>query len=234
MAADSRQSLIIEAKGPEGENRPKVETPSSDHVYKTFLLEKQQVGISAFGSSVLGKITVESHVKRFAEARLADDDEVADIPRKLMAFFKEHFPQADTAFHIAGFRKEDRVSIPYVFACHVGRDETNRVNLKQESGDLLYGASFGGQMDVMAGILVPGPREAKDKSGRAKKLPKYPVVWEAMTMQDAIDFAIYAVRTTIDTMRFQARPKNVGGPIDVLLLTPNEATWIQRKELHGE
>jgi len=34
-------------------------------------------------------------------------------------------------------------------------------------------------------------------------------------------------------MRFQARPKNVGGPIDVLLLTPEEARWIQRKELSG-
>ena len=55
-----------------------------------------------------------------------------------------------------------------------------------------------------------------------------------MTLQDAIDFSIYAIRTTIDTMRFQARPKTVGGPIDVLLLTPKEVKWIQSKELHGE
>jgi len=34
-------------------------------------------------------------------------------------------------------------------------------------------------------------------------------------------------------MRFQARPKNVGGPIDVLTLTPEGVKWIQRKELHG-
>ena len=54
-----------------------------------------------------------------------------------------------------------------------------------------------------------------------------------MTLQDAIDFSIYAIRTTIDTMRFQARPKNVGGAIDVLLLAAEEARWIQRKELHS-
>jgi hypothetical protein len=53
-------------------------------------------------------------------------------------------------------------------------------------------------------------------------------------VQDAIDFAIYAVRATIDTMRFEARPKNVGGPIDVLLITPQGSRWIQRKELHGQ
>ena len=55
-----------------------------------------------------------------------------------------------------------------------------------------------------------------------------------MTLQDAIDFSIYAIRTTIDTMRFQARPKNVGGPIDVLVITPDETRWIQKKELRGE
>lgn len=55
-----------------------------------------------------------------------------------------------------------------------------------------------------------------------------------MTLQDAIDFSIYAIRTTIDTMRFQARPKTVGGPIDVLLISPEEAKFIQKKELHGE
>jgi hypothetical protein len=55
-----------------------------------------------------------------------------------------------------------------------------------------------------------------------------------MNLQDAVDFAIYAIRTTIDTMRFEARPKNVGGPIDVLVLTPGGAHWIQRKELQGE
>ena len=62
-----------------------------------------------------------------------------------------------------------------------------------------------------------------------------PIVWDAMTLQDAIDFSIYAIRTTIDTMRFQARPKNVGGDIDVLLLTHNRKSgWIQRKEYRGE
>jgi len=65
--------------------------------------------------------------------------------------------------------------------------------------------------------------------------PKPPILWHAMTIQDAIDFAIYAVRTTIDTMRFQARSKNVGGPVDVLLISSDEPPrWIQRKEFRGE
>ncbi len=54
-----------------------------------------------------------------------------------------------------------------------------------------------------------------------------------MTLQDAIDFSIFSISTTTNTMRFQARAKTVGGPIDVLLVTPNHIKWIQRKEFHG-
>ena len=76
----------------------------------------------------------------------------------------------------------------------------------------------------------------KDEKGNDKAIRSpAPIIWDAMALQDAIDFAIYAIRTTIDTMRFQARPKNVGGPIDVLLLTADsEPTWIQKKGYQGE
>jgi hypothetical protein len=53
-------------------------------------------------------------------------------------------------------------------------------------------------------------------------------------LQDAIDFAIYAVKTTRDTMRFQTRFKTVGGPVDVLVIKPEKAFLVQRKELHAE
>ena len=74
----------------------------------------------------------------------------------------------------------------------------------------------------------------KDEKGGDKVIrAPAPIIFDAMMLQDAIDFSIYAIRTTIDTMRFQARPKNVGGPIDVLLLMPDQVTWIYRKELHN-
>ena len=41
------------------------------------------------------------------------------------------------------------------------------------------------------------------------------------------------MRSTIDAIRFQPRPKTVGGPIDVIVIKPNRSFWVQRKELHG-
>ena len=59
------------------------------------------------------------------------------------------------------------------------------------------------------------------------------IPWNFMNLQDALDFAVYGVRTTIDTMRFQQKEKTVGGPIDVLVVKPHqEPIWINKKELN--
>ena len=55
-----------------------------------------------------------------------------------------------------------------------------------------------------------------------------------MPLQDAIDYAIHLIRTTIDSLRFEPRYPSVGGPIDVLIVTPDGMEWVQRKELTGE
>ena len=224
MASDSRQSITIEGKTPDGKPLPRIETMSSDFVYKTFLLEKQKVGINSYGDSLLGKITTESHIKRFSEEMIDDKDDVTTVVDKLMEFFRRDFPKANTSFHVAGFKRKDRKSIPHVFRCHVGNKTIERPNVAPKTDNVIYGASWGGEADIISSFLQATPGQ-----------PKAPIIWDAMNIQDAIDFAIYAVRTTIDTMRFQARPKSVGGPVDVLLISPDEgALWIQRKQFRGE
>jgi hypothetical protein len=69
--------------------------------------------------------------------------------------------------------------------------------------------------------------------GKTVTMQKPPIIYDAMALQDAVDFSTFAIRTTIDTIRFQARPKNVGGPIDVVVLTPDGPTWIQKKQLRA-
>lgn len=230
MASDSRQSVTVEGKGPEGRSF-KVETVNSDSITKTFLLEQHQTGISNFGQDLLGGVPIASRIRRFIEEDLTPDDNVETVPRKLVEYFRKSFPNADIGFHVTGYKKEDKISIPYVYSCHVSRNAVERRNVKPD-GSLSYGAAWSGQTDILTSILIPVV--VKDEKGNDKVIRSpAPIIWDAMAVQDAIDFAIYAIRTTIDTMRFQARPKNVGGPIDVLLLTPEKAIWIQRKELSG-
>lgn len=231
MSSDSRQFLKIEGKTPEGIDF-KVETPASDAVTKTFLLEKQRVGISNFGQDLLVGVPMASHIRKFVEEELEVTDDVTTIPEKMVEYFRKSFPDADAGFHVAGYKTEDKISVPYVYHCHVARNTVERRNIKPD-GLVSYGATWSGQVDVITSLINPVVIKDEKGADRIVRRPA-PIIWEAMTLQDAIDFSIYAIQTTIDTMRFQARPKNVGGPIDVLVITPDEVRWIQRKELHGE
>jgi hypothetical protein len=101
-----------------------------------------------------------------------------------------------------------------------------------KTSEVTYGATWAGQVDVITRLLKA--KQVVGPDGQLVEIAGARINWHLMNVQDAIDFAIYAVRTTIDTMRFEARPKNVGGPIDVLLITAQGSRWIQRKELHGQ
>lgn len=231
MASDSRQFMTVEGKTPEGRVF-KVETQGSDSVTKTFLLENQRIGISNFGQDLLAGVPMASHIKKFIEEKLAVADDVTTTPKKLIEYFRKSFTEADAGFHIAGYKKEGKISIPYVYYVHISRNSIERKNIKP-NGSLSYGATWSGQIDIIASII--NPVVIKDEKGMDKIIQApAPIIWDAMAIQDAIDFSIYAIRTTIDTMRFQARPKNVGGTIDVLVITPEETKWVQKKELRGE
>jgi len=237
MASDSRQSITVEQKTQEGVDLPKIETTNSDNVYKTFLLSRIdpysrplfEVGVTSFGQDLLGNVPMASHIKRFSEGELTDTDDVTTIPKKLVEFFKKIFPDADTGFHVTGYRKEGKISIPYVFYCHVSKHISDQRKNVAPDGTLVYGATWSGQIDVLASIVHPSLQIGPE--GKPLTVPKPPIIWGAMALQDAIDFSAYAIRVTIETIRFQVRPKNVGGSIDILALTPDGAKWIQRKEL---
>jgi hypothetical protein len=56
-----------------------------------------------------------------------------------------------------------------------------------------------------------------------------------MTLPDAIDYAKFLVQTTADYQRFADMVPNVGGPIEVALITKWIGfRWIQRKKLLGD
>ncbi|MDP3997267.1 MAG: hypothetical protein Q8P73_02070 [bacterium] len=230
MASDSRQSLTVAGKNAEGKDF-NLETINSDSVTKTFLLEKQKIGISNFGQDLLGGVPMASHIKRFKEEIVGDSDDVEVIASKIGDFFRKEFPDADTGFQIGGYKKDSKVSVPYVFYVHVSRKVLERRNEKPDK-NIAYGATWSGQVDVLTGIMQPSLLPGPD--GKIQQINKAPIIWDAMALQDAIDFSVYAIRTTIDTIRFQARPKNVGGSIDILAITPDGANWIQKKELYGE
>lgn len=56
----------------------------------------------------------------------------------------------------------------------------------------------------------------KNEDGSYSALPFENILWNYFTLQDAVDFARYAVETTIQTMRFKNVVETVGGDVDIL------------------
>ena len=122
---------------------------------KLFLLKQQEVGISSYGETLLGGVQIESHIKRLEEERLKDNDTVDKVADKLMSYFSGKFPQANTVFHVAGFKKEEGISIPHVYICYTGRNKRDRVNYDVNANRVKYGCSWGGETDIISLILRP-------------------------------------------------------------------------------
>jgi len=117
-----------------------------------------------------------------------------------------------------------------------------------------YGASWTGQIDVVARIVLGRdprvmdqlilkglvkPDADKNKVKEFMNSLEYVISWGTMTLQDAVDFASLMIETTSAIQRFSdgvaMNPGDipgVGGPIDIAVITPDKGfVWVSKKSL---
>ena len=221
LAADSRTTLEKANKLRDAQGKEIVVTEKivlSDAFYKVIKLSKVDVGIACFDSAYIDNNPIEFHIRSFEETEVKKDDDVENVATKFKAYFTKEFPQIPVGTVIAGFKIENEKSIPYVLGYHTVKDkDPKRWNI-DDKGKVVFGIARGGDAIIVNRLIDPN----------------FVPAFQAMTIQDAIDYAIYLIGTTIDTLKFEPRYPTVGGPIDVLLLEPNKVGFIQRKEYHGE
>lgn len=225
LASDSR--LTLNTSTQQGSNQiVQMAVGQSDSNYKTFLADR--IGISTFGAADVGGEPLGGHIESFIQDHLVGKGvDVDDVPKKLLEYFVRFQPAPATQFHVAGYSRASGSSVQRIWDVNVAAGTINLLN-----GLGLPGASWGGEGDILQRLLLP--MASLNQAGEQETvLPQHHIPWQFFTLQDAIDFCIFAVQSTIDAIRFQPRPKTVGGPIDVLVIKPNEAQWVQRKELHA-
>lgn len=113
------------------------------------------------------------------------------------------------------------------------------------------GSSWRGQTVTLSRLIKGFDPRLRQVQGATAKLGKaldqdapldYNIRYRALSLQDAIDLAIFFVHTTVQIERFtdgivMAPGSSVtcGGPIEVMAIEPeNGLQWIQRKSLQGE
>ena len=228
LASDSRTTFsAVQTIQPQKEG----ETPSvvnhlgvhiSDTNYKTFVTSNH-VGITTCGDASIKGQPITGYIEAFI--REYDTADVDTIANALLPYFKRIEPGLKSIFTVAGYKyvKENQYE-QKVYVINTQRGKVESLNTTAQ------GAHWDGETDVLIRLIQP--LFIKQGDGVFQDLPQHNIPWNFFTLQDAIEFAEFATKVTIDTMKFQERLKTVGGPIDLLVLKPNCHQWIAHKELH--
>jgi len=227
MAADSR--LTLNQKRPStGDNSVvNLSVAQTDSTNKLFQPRGTRVGISTVGDADVAGTPIGGYMQDFENSLSeAQDLSVEQLASGLLGYFHGLPGPPSVIFHVAGYCHVQAQLLQQVWQVSVAEGSITQMNVKYPQG-----AVWNGESDTMKCLLSPAWQ--KDDRGQYTQMLQYEIPWGYFTLQDAVDFSIYAIRTTIDTMRFQVRPKTVGGPIDVLVIEPSRAYWVQHKALHA-
>jgi hypothetical protein len=105
-----------------------------------------------------------------------------------------------------------------------------------------FGADWFGQVDALTRLIKGYDGRTLDElvnRGADKEIvqkwvddqvSELPLVFDGMPLQDAIEFAEYAVQVVIGRYRFGAGTPLCGGDVDIAVITPTSFKWAQRKQ----
>lgn len=216
---------------------------------KTFLCPNG-CGISTCGMASISGKNISGYIKYFINTLINKDTSVTEVANKLKEYIENIDKNIEVHFIVAGYLKVKRNEISQAIY-HVITGSNGLIERVHEN---CSGALWDGESEVLTRLIkklyfASDPIEVNNLTlnidnksvniGDAIILRKdssimfndNDVLWDMMTLQDAIDFVRYAITTTIETMRFSNVDKTVGGPIDILVITSNESKWITHKYL---
>ena len=222
MASDSRTTYTSTINNPDGTVERHVGIQTTDTTYKTFLCQSR-IGISTCGAADINGVPITGYIEDFITKETNAESTVETVAQGLLQYFSKFNPLPATIFVVAGYTQPDlNRQIMRVFV-------SEKLIVPVDSSE--PGAAWNGEVDIFTKLV--SPVAVKNSDGSYNDLLSFGTGFNFFTLQDAINYAEYAVDVTIKTMFFQDRLKTVGGPIDILAIKPTGGFWIQRKELHA-
>lgn len=221
MASDSRSTTSVSQLLPNGAIANSLGIQITDTTYKTFLYDNR-VGISTCGAATINNKPITGYIERFLMENKGEKHTVHAVSEALLTCFSSLSPIDDVHFLVAGYDDSDTPVVEQI--------STNSKMIKPIDV-CSKGAIWDGETGIFTRLVKPVI--VNNMNGTYFDLPAYTTNYEFFTLQDAIEYAEYAIDVTIKTMKFQNCVKTVGGPIDILVIKPDKAFWVQRKELHA-
>jgi hypothetical protein len=206
---------------------PSGSSPTANKIYEV-TKRVPNLGVATFGAAFLQGQTIESLLRRFEGEKVVGNETMQEISQKLLDYFQGILSKeidvtkisdgiVPIGFLVAGFDRDNTEGKILLV-------ETGKNPRIVPQGEGKFGCTWGGDGRVVAKLW-------KEDPSIPIPLPNYGF----MTLQDAIDYAIFLIGTTIDYQTFATMIPTCGGEIDVMVITYNKGTqWIQKKKLHGE
>ncbi|MFH0774008.1 MAG: hypothetical protein V2A53_00735 [bacterium] len=187
----------------------------------------QRIGVACFGVGFLTKRTMEGHLLEFGRKEETENLKVAEVVKRLEAYFRreltceivdlQQIPEGEypLGLQIAGYDSDD-LRMGKTYTLKIGRESV--IEAVHEGG---FGCTFGGDGRVIIRLWT-------EDINSPMPMPNY----QLLSLQDAIEYTLFLVRTTIDAQRFAPMLPTCGGEIDVAVITPKSGfQWIKKKEL---
>lgn len=229
----------------------------SDYTHKVFKVGEH--AIATYGWAFLEDRNIAGHMTQFA-AETKDCESPADLAERLATFFGERIDRHIDAgrdkkpepgenplgFLVGGI--EDGVGASFEVLLpsrdvHPWHDTANPGAVWRGQTDVIRRLVKGFDLENAAGLAALAGKTAEWDALRTELQGlEYIIPFGTMNLQDAVDFAVFLIRTTIDAQRLThgigAAPGSwpgVGGPIEIAVVTPHEGfRWLQRTALQGE
>lgn len=254
LAADSALAIQGRVAG-----QPSGILKTYDYGRKLSHIKDYPMGTLTWGTALLGSRTIESLISEFEFGLPSAKDEqvkgfqIKDIAEQLREFLLQRYQDQYGQLALdgglpslgvltSGYSDVQYFPEQYLFEFpSIPELQTRRPN--KENGDPNFGADWFGLTDAITRLIKGADLQltqsvaekcgiAQEEAWQLLSQHEYPIVFEGMPLQDAIDLAIYLVQMTIGRYRFVAGAPLCGGPVDVAVITPRGFNWVYRKNWH--
>lgn len=241
LATDSMTQIY--GTGPEG--GPPQFMKSYENARKLFRVGELPIGVMTYGLGNLGQRSIEGLMLQFSTEIVGNRKKVETVARSLFEFVKSKYeaegylgspdPPA-LGFSVAGYSPNGHFPDEWEFL--LPRDSEPFQSRPEDA----FGASWRGvdapftRLWKGFALRIPARLEEQewDDAGLNALLGdlEAPASYDGMPVQDAVNFAVYILRTTIGYTEFSLGVPACGGPIQVAtVLADRGFQWIERPDL---
>ena len=208
MGGDSRLTL----KYPDPFTGNFISQIANDTTQKVFNIQNK-FGLSTHGAASINGIQLPFHIYQFVTQNINNATEIEDLPELLLRHFSDNLGRPNTFFHLAGYKLINETPTQYVYRLDINNRLTIRLNLANDA-NAIYNAECGGEIEVLITL-----RELN------------PVNFNVSNQQQAVGFIDWVINTASTRLNANGY-SSVGGPTDILMISPNGSQWLRRKPLN--